>query len=57
MLTTQTGTPYYCSPEVWNEKPYDYKCDIWSLGCMFLFYLECRDPNAYMVYPANDNLE
>lgn len=31
---TQTGTPYYTSPEIWNNKQYDYKCDIWSLGCV-----------------------
>lgn len=31
---TQTGTPYYASPEVWREEPYNYKIDIWSLGCV-----------------------
>lgn len=34
MAKTQTGTPYYASPQVWNEKPYSAKCDIWSLGCV-----------------------
>jgi len=32
LLTTQTGTPYYASPEVWRDKPYGMKSDIWSLG-------------------------
>lgn len=34
MAKTQTGTPYYASPEVWSERPYSAKCDIWSLGCV-----------------------
>ena len=34
LLYTQTGTPYYASPEVWSEQPYDSKSDIWSLGCV-----------------------
>ena len=31
---TKTGTPYYLAPEVWDDRPYDYKCDLWSLGCI-----------------------
>jgi NIMA (never in mitosis gene a)-related kinase len=28
------GTPYYASPEIWNNSQYDSKCDVWSLGCV-----------------------
>ena len=43
MARTQTGTPYYCSPEIWEEKPYDYKSDIWSLGCI-IYEICCLMP-------------
>lgn len=32
---TAIGTPYYLSPEICQEKPYNQKSDIWSLGCIF----------------------
>lgn len=33
-VRTQTGTPYYASPEVWRDMPYDFKSDVWSMGCV-----------------------
>jgi NIMA (never in mitosis gene a)-related kinase len=44
MLYTQTGTPYYASPEVWKDKPYDYKSDIWSLACVLYEMITLRPP-------------
>ena len=32
MNSTQTGTPFYASPEVWKEQDYDFKSDVWSVG-------------------------
>jgi NIMA (never in mitosis gene a)-related kinase len=43
ILKTQTGTPYYASPEVWQDKPYDNKSDIWSLGAV-LYELVALNP-------------
>ena len=49
MCETQTGTPYYASPEVWNDAPYDSKSDIWSLGCVLYEMIALKPP-----FRAND---
>ena len=44
LLYTQTGTPYYASPEVWKDQPYDSKSDIWSLGCVLYESVTLKPP-------------
>lgn len=44
LLYTQTGTPYYASPEVWKDRPYDTKSDIWSLGCVIYEMATLKPP-------------
>ena len=44
VLRTQTGTPYYASPEVWNDNPYSYKSDLWSIGCVIYELCSLRPP-------------
>lgn len=34
MARTAIGTPYYLSPEICENQPYNNKSDIWSLGCI-----------------------
>lgn len=44
LAITQTGTPYYSSPEVWSDLPYNGKCDVWSLGCVLYEMAAFRPP-------------
>eukprot|EP00002_Diphylleia_rotans_P029161 TRINITY_DN5921_c0_g1_i3.p1 TRINITY_DN5921_c0_g1~~TRINITY_DN5921_c0_g1_i3.p1 ORF type:complete len:517 (+),score=108.33 TRINITY_DN5921_c0_g1_i3:224-1774(+) len=34
LTKTMIGTPYYQSPEIWIQTPYNTKIDIWSFGCV-----------------------
>lgn len=42
-MTTTTGTPYYCCPEVWQGKSYGFKSDIWSLG-VIIYEMAALEP-------------
>ncbi len=44
LCQTQTGTPYYASPQVWKDLPYDNKSDIWSLGCVLYEMTTLKPP-------------
>ncbi|XP_048582093.1 serine/threonine-protein kinase 36 isoform X2 [Nematostella vectensis] len=46
VLTSIKGTPLYMSPELVQEKPYDYNSDLWSLGCI-LYELCVGTPPFY----------
>jgi NIMA (never in mitosis gene a)-related kinase len=41
-VQTAIGTPYYLSPEICQEKPYNQKSDIWSMGCILYEMLTLR---------------
>lgn len=42
-LQTIVGTPFYLSPEIVENRPYNYKSDIWSLGIL-LYEMCCLEP-------------
>ena len=44
LVTTMVGTPCYLSPEVCKGRPYSYKSDIWSLGCVLFEMMALRPP-------------
>ena len=41
---TIIGTPYYLSPELCEERPYNQKSDIWALGCVLYELCTCKHP-------------
>ena len=43
LQNSQIGTPTYSSPEVWQNKPYSYKSDLWSVGCI-IYEMCCLRP-------------
>ena len=44
LARTQIGTPYYMSPEIWMNKSYSDKSDMWSLGCVVHEMCALRPP-------------
>ncbi|CAB4021192.1 serine threonine- kinase Nek4-like [Paramuricea clavata] len=51
MATTLIGTPYYMSPELFSNKPYSYKSDVWALGCCL--YEMCTLKHAFNAKDMN----
>jgi NIMA (never in mitosis gene a)-related kinase len=49
---TFIGTPYYVSPEMCKNKPYNEKSDIWALGCILYELLTFNHPFTANNQPA-----
>ncbi|XP_075716375.1 serine/threonine-protein kinase Nek1 isoform X2 [Rhinoderma darwinii] len=45
LARTCIGTPYYLSPEICENRPYNNKSDIWALGCVL--YEMCTLKHAF----------
>mmetsp|Transcript_105932 Transcript_105932/g.316365 ORF Transcript_105932/g.316365 Transcript_105932/m.316365 type:complete len:506 (-) Transcript_105932:129-1646(-) len=41
---TMVGTPYYLSPEIIEDRPYNFKSDIWSLGVVLYEMTTLKHP-------------
>ncbi|XP_061081725.1 serine/threonine-protein kinase Nek5-like [Conger conger] len=44
LARTCIGTPYYLSPEICENRPYNNKTDIWSLGCVLYELCTLKHP-------------
>ena len=49
---TQTGTPYYTSPEIWNNAKYDGRVDVWSMGCVLYELATLKPPFIAKDFPG-----
>ena len=52
MMQTQTGTPYYTSPEIWKGEKYTTKCDVWSVGVLLYEMCCMRMPFVAKDFPS-----
>ena len=42
--STCIGTPYYMSPELFKNRPYNHKSDVWALGCILYELCTMKHP-------------
>ncbi len=49
---TFIGTPFYLSPEICEEKPYNEKSDVWALGCVLYELCTFKHPYNAKNQPA-----
>ena len=60
---TFIGTPYYLSPEICMEKPYNDKSDVWAIGCIlyelccFNFPFDAKSQGALLLKILNNEPE
>ena len=44
LTNTVIGTPFYLAPEIWKNSKYDYRCDVFSMGCVVYEMAMLRPP-------------
>ncbi|CAG9330070.1 unnamed protein product [Blepharisma stoltei] len=44
MQATRVGTPLYLAPEMVKQQPYDFKVDVWAIGCVLYNLASLESP-------------